>query len=136
MNYSDTLIEVADDCPTKKAQVPQARGGKKTKAAARLEPLIGLETIPVGIEIPQLPLVAGHDGASLTGCLRTGLLSTPMPSIAIATSSRSCRVTSCGGTIPVPVSSTHPCAKLWSRPRYSRSSGTFRRIADVEVSPA
>ncbi len=29
MNYYDTLIEVADDCPTEKAQVPQARGGKK-----------------------------------------------------------------------------------------------------------
>ena len=32
MNYYDTLIEVADDCPTKKARVPQTRGGKKTKA--------------------------------------------------------------------------------------------------------
>jgi len=32
MNYYDTLIEVADDCPTKKAQVPRARGGKKTEA--------------------------------------------------------------------------------------------------------
>jgi len=28
MNYFDTLIEVADDCPTKKAWVPLARGGK------------------------------------------------------------------------------------------------------------
>ena len=28
MNYFDTLIEVANDCPTKKAQVPLARGGK------------------------------------------------------------------------------------------------------------
>ncbi len=32
MNCYDTSIEVADDCPTKKAQVHQARGGKKTTA--------------------------------------------------------------------------------------------------------
>jgi len=37
MNYFDTLIEVADDCPTKKAQVPLARGGKKTKAVVEYE---------------------------------------------------------------------------------------------------
>ncbi len=37
MNYYGTLIEVADDCPTKKAQVPQARGGKKTKAVVEYE---------------------------------------------------------------------------------------------------
>jgi hypothetical protein len=28
MNYYDTLIEVADDCPASEAQVPQARGEK------------------------------------------------------------------------------------------------------------
>jgi hypothetical protein len=32
MNYSETLIEIADDCPAIEGQVPQARGGKKTKA--------------------------------------------------------------------------------------------------------
>jgi len=37
MNYSDKLIEVADDCPTKKAQVPLARGGKKTKAVVEYD---------------------------------------------------------------------------------------------------
>ncbi|HXB04204.1 MAG TPA: DUF6157 family protein [Candidatus Angelobacter sp.] len=37
MNNYDTLIEVADDCPTKQAQVPQTRGGKKTKAAIEYE---------------------------------------------------------------------------------------------------
>src|SRR2546430_16077498 len=37
MNYFDTLIEVADDCPTKKAQVPMARGGKKPKAVVEYE---------------------------------------------------------------------------------------------------
>jgi len=40
MNYYETLIEVADDCPTKKAQVPQARGGKKTKAVVEYEILV------------------------------------------------------------------------------------------------
>ena len=40
MNYYDTSIEVADDCPTKKAQVPQARGGKKTKAVVEYEILV------------------------------------------------------------------------------------------------
>jgi hypothetical protein len=37
MNYYDTLIEVADDCPANKGQVPQARGGKKTKALVEYE---------------------------------------------------------------------------------------------------
>ncbi len=40
MNYYDTLIEVADDCPTKKAQVPQTRVGKKTKAVVEYEILV------------------------------------------------------------------------------------------------
>src|SRR6266540_2486474 len=37
MNYYDTLIEVADDCPAKEAQVPQARGAKKTQAVVEYE---------------------------------------------------------------------------------------------------
>jgi uncharacterized protein DUF6157 len=37
MNYYDTLIEVADDCPAKEAQVPQARGAKKTKPVVEYE---------------------------------------------------------------------------------------------------
>ena len=37
MNYSDTLIEVADDCPVTEAQVPRARGAKKTKALVEYE---------------------------------------------------------------------------------------------------
>src|SRR5438477_13210015 len=40
MNYYDTLIEVADDCPTARGQVPQARGGKKTKAVAECDLLV------------------------------------------------------------------------------------------------
>jgi len=40
MNYYDTLIEVADDCPVREAQVPQARGGKKTKAVVEYELLV------------------------------------------------------------------------------------------------
>src|SRR5436309_3672638 len=40
MNYYDTLIEVADDCPATSGQVPQARGGKKTKAVVEDELLV------------------------------------------------------------------------------------------------
>jgi hypothetical protein len=40
MNYYDTLIEVADDSPATKGQVPQARGGKKTKALVEYELLV------------------------------------------------------------------------------------------------
>jgi hypothetical protein len=40
MNYYDTLIEVADDCPATEGQVPQARGGKKTKALVEYELLV------------------------------------------------------------------------------------------------
>jgi Family of unknown function (DUF6157) len=37
MNYYDTLIEVAEDCPAAEAQVPQAKGAKKTKAVVEYE---------------------------------------------------------------------------------------------------
>jgi hypothetical protein len=37
MNYHDTLIEVADDCPVAEAQVPRARGAKRTKAVVEYE---------------------------------------------------------------------------------------------------
>ena len=37
MNYYDTLIEIAADCPVSAAYVPQARGGKKTKPAVEYE---------------------------------------------------------------------------------------------------
>jgi hypothetical protein len=37
MNYYDTLIEVADDCPVTEAQRPRARGAKKTKAVVEYE---------------------------------------------------------------------------------------------------
>jgi hypothetical protein len=40
MNYYDTLIEVADDCPATEGQVPQARSGKKTKAVVEYELLV------------------------------------------------------------------------------------------------
>jgi hypothetical protein len=40
MNYYDTLVEVADDCPVSAAQVPQARGGKKTKAVVEFDLLV------------------------------------------------------------------------------------------------
>ncbi len=40
MNYYDTLIEVADDCPVTEARVPRARGAKKTKALVEYELLV------------------------------------------------------------------------------------------------
>ena len=40
MNYYDTLIEVADDCPATEAQVPQTRGSKKTKVVVEYELLV------------------------------------------------------------------------------------------------
>ena len=40
MNYYDTLIEVVEDCPATEGQVPQARGGKKTKAVVEYELLV------------------------------------------------------------------------------------------------
>jgi hypothetical protein len=41
MNYRDTLIEVADDCPATEAQAPpHPRGAKKTKAVVEYELLI------------------------------------------------------------------------------------------------
>jgi hypothetical protein len=40
LNYFDTLIEVADDCPATEGRVPQARGGKKTKAIVEYELLV------------------------------------------------------------------------------------------------
>ena len=40
MNYHDTLIEVADDCPATEAQVPHGRGAEKTMAVVEYELLI------------------------------------------------------------------------------------------------
>ena len=40
MNYYDTLIEVADDCPATEGQAPAARGGRKTKAVVEYELLV------------------------------------------------------------------------------------------------
>ena len=40
MNCYDISIEVADDCPTKKAQVYQARRGKKITAVVEYEVLV------------------------------------------------------------------------------------------------
>ena len=41
MSYFDTLIAVADDCPTTQSLVPEARGGKKTVAVLQYELLAG-----------------------------------------------------------------------------------------------
>jgi hypothetical protein len=40
LNYYDTLIEVADDCPVTEAQVPRPRGANKTKALVEYELLV------------------------------------------------------------------------------------------------
>src|ERR671935_869774 len=64
MNYYDTLIEVADDCAASEAQVPQARGAKKTKPVVEYELLakhpykyteedIAFETYAVLHDIPR-----------------------------------------------------------------------------------
>jgi Family of unknown function (DUF6157) len=37
MNYYNALIEVAEDSPAAVARVPQARGGRKTKAVIEYE---------------------------------------------------------------------------------------------------
>ena len=37
VNYYDTFIEVADDCPVTVAEVPHARGGRRTKPALEYE---------------------------------------------------------------------------------------------------
>jgi hypothetical protein len=40
VNYYDTLIEVADDCPVSEARPPHARAGNKTKALVEYELLV------------------------------------------------------------------------------------------------
>lgn len=41
MNYYSTLIEVAEDCPVATAEVPQTKGGKKTKPVLEYEVIAG-----------------------------------------------------------------------------------------------
>ena len=35
--YYNTFIEIAEDCPVSQAEIPQAKGGKKTKAVLEYE---------------------------------------------------------------------------------------------------
>ena len=58
MNYYDTLIEVAEDCPATEGQVPQARGGKKTKAVVEYELLVNRLFAKPAKRYPQLLDVA------------------------------------------------------------------------------
>ena len=37
MNYYDTFIEVADDCPVATASIPEAKGDRKTLAVLQYE---------------------------------------------------------------------------------------------------
>lgn len=64
MNYYDTLIEVADDCPVTEAEIPRARGGKRTKPVLEYEMIanhpyrytgedIAFETYAVLHDIPK-----------------------------------------------------------------------------------
>jgi hypothetical protein len=64
MNYYETLIQVADDCPANEGLVPRARGGKKTKAVVEYELLakhpytyteedVAFETYAVLHDIPK-----------------------------------------------------------------------------------
>ncbi|GAA3794402.1 DUF6157 family protein [Sphaerisporangium flaviroseum] len=41
LNYYQTLIAVADDCPVTESVIPRARGEKKTVAALQYELLVG-----------------------------------------------------------------------------------------------
>jgi len=41
LNYYDTFIEVAGDCPATKAEIPQPKGGKKTQAVLEYEMIAG-----------------------------------------------------------------------------------------------
>ena len=56
----------------------------------------------------------------------TGLASRPRPVTAIVTRSPGRRVSSGGGTIEVPVSSTAPSGRSWPRQSQSTSSGRLR----------
>lgn len=38
-NYFNTFIEIAEDCPTQKGEIPPLRGGKKTAALLQFEML-------------------------------------------------------------------------------------------------
>jgi hypothetical protein len=64
MNYYDTLIEIADDCPASEATVPQAKDAKKTKRVLEYEMIanhpykyteqdIGFETYAILRDIPK-----------------------------------------------------------------------------------
>lgn len=55
MNYCDTLVEVADDCPVSEAEVPQARGGKakavsSTSFSSRIRTRTPRKILPTGSE--------------------------------------------------------------------------------------
>jgi hypothetical protein len=41
MNYVDTFIEVADDCPVQAASIPALKGGKKTIPVLQYEMIVG-----------------------------------------------------------------------------------------------
>ena len=64
LNYYDTFIEVAGDCPVTKAEVPQPKGGKKTQAVLEYDMIahhpykyteedISFETYAVRHDIPR-----------------------------------------------------------------------------------
>jgi len=40
-NYYETIIEVSEDCPVKKAELPKLKNGERTAAVIQYEMLIG-----------------------------------------------------------------------------------------------
>ena len=87
MNYYDTFIEVADDCPANKSEIPQPKGGKKTQAVLEYEMIanhphkyteedVAFETYATRNNIPKADWPAEREKFLSVGrpCLRTSAL--------------------------------------------------------------
>ena len=132
MNYHDTLIEIADDCPAIKGQVPQARGGKKTKAVVEYELLvkhpytyteedIAFEVYAVLHDIPK---ASCRHASCQSPPLRSGTASSPAWRPSTSTSS-----------LPI-IRSVWTWARLTPMPRSSsseRPSGRSSKAARMEA---
>lgn len=87
MNYHNTLIEVADDCPATQAEIPQPKGGKKTKPVLEYEMIsehpyqyteedIAFETYALMRDIPKIDWLKEREKFLSQGqaCLRVSSL--------------------------------------------------------------
>lgn len=79
LNYYDTFIEVAGDCPAIKGEIPQLKGGKKTQAVLEYEMIannpyryteedVSFETFAIrhGVPKAQWPEIFGRRSSMLT----------------------------------------------------------------------